>query len=326
MATEEHKQLAQYIKEVHSSLRKCSYELGVQKAWFEHCENKEVLTTYAKCMEKLATVHWENNCDDKSNTATSRIQWSTDFCYDYYVNKGYLKFCAREKDISQKINIKLDKFEHFTLPLKLLDVGSCYNPFKKYEFFNVLPIDLYPANNSVYQCDFLKLEIGEKNILEHNNVKQLKQDSYDIVTFCFLLEYIPHSDLRIEACIKAYKLLKPGGLLIINTPDSKHVGANAKLMKNWQYTLACIGFSRIKYEKFKHMHCLAYRKCLHKEIAARWATLYKQPFMEYKLNIPQDFLCENDNEILVNYTAKSDDSYKTTEHFAELPFNSEIVD
>ncbi|CAK1593855.1 unnamed protein product [Parnassius mnemosyne] len=320
MANEEHKLLAQYIKEVHAALRKASYKIGVQKAWQEHCKNEKVLSVYAKCMEQLATKHWESNCAVNTNEIVSRIDWSADFCYSYYVNNYYLKFHEKELDISDKINITLKTMESFSLPLKLLDVGSCYNPFNKYGFFDVLAIDLCPANNSVLKCDFLNVMIGNKLIIEAHEVYQLQQNYFDIVTFCFLLEYIPNSELRIEACKRAYCVLKPGGLLIINTPDSKHVGANSKLMKCWRYTLACLGFSRIKYEKFKHMHCLAFRRSLDKEIPRRWVTLYKEPFMEFSLNIPQDFLCDGEDKNISEYSTCTN-CVADMELFGELPFN-----
>ncbi|XP_013139599.1 PREDICTED: probable methyltransferase BTM2 homolog [Papilio polytes] len=323
MATEEHKELAYYIKEVHASLRKSSSKIGFHRAWLEHCENEDVLKKYAKCMERLATVHWDNNCLDKSHVV-SRIQWSADFCYNYYINEQYVKFREKEIDISNKIDINIDSIEQFTLPLKLLDVGSCYNPFKNYEYLDVLAIDLCPANNSVYQCDFLNVGIDKEIIIENHRINQLEENSYDIVTFCFLLEYIPNSELRIEACVRAYNLLKLGGILIINTPDSKHVGANSRLMKCWRYTLACLGFSRIKYEKFKHMHCLVFRKSLHKDIAKRWTLLCKEPNIEYGLFIPQDFLSDkeenqtNPDKTSIHVT----NSANITEYFVELPFNN----
>lgn len=324
MATEEHKELAYYIKEVHASLRKSSSKIGFRRAWLEHCENEDVLKKYAKYMERLATVHWDNNCLDKSHDVVSRIQWSADFCYNYYINEQYVKFREKEIDISKKIDINIDNIEQFTLPLKLLDVGSCYNPFKNYEYLDVLAIDLCPANNSVYQCDFLNVGIDKEIIIKNQRINQLEQNSYDIVTFCFLLEYIPNSELRIEACVRAYNLLKLGGILIINTPDSKHVGANSRLMKCWRYTLACLGFSRIKYEKFKHMHCLVFRKSLHKDIAKRWTLLCKEPNIEYGLFIPQDFLSDKEeNQTNPDKTSVPvNNSANITEYFDELPFNN----
>ncbi|KAJ8711724.1 hypothetical protein PYW08_008678 [Mythimna loreyi] len=316
MASEEHKLLSKYIKDVHLSLRKSTMKLGADAAWQNHCNNGDTLSKYAQYMQKLATTHWEINCNSETSEATSRVKWVVEFCCDYFINTMYMKYREKELLISHKINVPVDVEESFSNPIKLLDVGSCYNPFKVYDIFDVLSIDLCPANTSVLQCDFLKVNIGSCNVLDESTATQLQEESFDLVTFCFLLEYIPSSELRILACEKAYRLLKPGGLLIINTPDSKHVGANSKIIKCWRYTLAHIGFNRIKYEKAKFMHCMAFRKSLNIEIAKRWALLYKEPYMKYAIHIPQDFNISEE----VDTTPIDKDS--VADDFQELPFSN----
>lgn len=290
MASEEHKRLAQYLKSVHSSLRTTTSLVGAEIAWEQHCKNSVVLKEYAISMQKLATTHWEINCAKKSTEAISRIKWTADFCLDYFSNT-ITAIDDKEIEIGKKIGIHLSNNKKFISPYKLLDVGSCYNPFKVYDFLDVCAIDLCPANTSVYQCDFININIGLQNIYCDNKFAQIQEESFDVVAFCFVLEYIPSSELRIKACSNAYKVLKKGGLMIIITPDSKHATANSKLMKCWRYSLACLGFNRIKYEKLPHMHCMAFRKSLHEDIAKRWALLHKQDYMDYKmsLSIPQDF-------------------------------------
>ncbi|XP_063549200.1 S-adenosylmethionine sensor upstream of mTORC1 [Cydia strobilella] len=319
MATKEHKHLANIVKEIHASLRKSSLEVGAENAWRDHCKNKNILSKYAECMQKLATTHWEENCASEHSEATSRIKWTADLAYSYFMKKLYLSHRFKECEIAVKMNTEITMEENFSEPLKLIDVGSCYNPFKKYIFFDVLAVDLCPANASVYECDFLDVPCGASLKQTSNKIQQLPSHNFDIVTFCFLLEYIPSSPLRIKACVKAYDILKPGGILVINTPDSKHVGANGKLMKNWRYTLACIGFSRIKYEKFKHMHCMAFRKSLSKNVAVRWATVHKDANMEFTLHIPQDF-----TKIQEENQSHPENLHQTTtvaaEDFNELPF------
>lgn len=314
MASEEHKSLAHYLKEVHSSLRKASHELGAEQAWREHCDKRGILNTYAQCMEKLATTHWTENSNSESSEAVSRIKWNADFCRDYFVNKSFLKCRCKDIEIASKINATIVDEEYFSYPIKLCDVGSCYNPFSIYKFLDVLAIDLCPANNLVYECDFLNVVIGSKLDISEFKVTQLCESYFDAVTFCFLLEYIPSPDLRLKACENAYNILKPGGLLLINTPDSKHVGANSKIMKSWQFTLANIGFSRIKYEKFKHMHCMAFRKSICKDIAVRWARIHRQTYMQYAIHIPQDFLKESEEE------ESHVKTHISVDDFLELPF------
>lgn len=307
----EHQMLSSFLKDIHLSLRKTALKVGAEKAWQEHCQNKDALTKYAKYMEKLATKHWTEN-----NEGPSRISWAADFCEKYFCNKLYLTYYEKEKGIAIKTGKNFNLEEKFSQKIKLLDVGSCYNPFEEYETLEVMAIDLCPANNSVLQCDILEVAIGAQTIVESDKVKQLQEESFEAAVFSFLLEYIPTSELRISACTKAYSLLKPGGLLIICTPDSKHVGANAKLMKCWRYTLAELGFSRIKYNKYKYIHCMAFRKSLIKEVASRWALLHKEPYMEHAINIPQDFnICSEENE-----ETKILKTLSSNVNFEELPF------
>lgn len=315
MASEEHKLLSQYIKDVHSLLRKSTTKLGAAAAWQEHCANEDKLSKYAQCMQKLATTHWETNCNSESSEAKSRIEWAVEYCNYYFVQQGFLKYREKELLIAQKIDLDIDVEEVCGIPIKLIDVGSCYNPFKTCDLFDVFAIDLCPANASVLQCDFLKVNIGSHLVADNSIVTELQENSFDVVTFCFLLEYIPTSELRIVACEKAYKILKPGGLLIINTPDSKHVGANSKIIKCWRYALSLMGFNRIKYEKSRFMHCMAFRKSLDKKIATRWADMYKEPYMKYAIHIPQDF---NSSDETASETVQV--SY-TSDDLQELPFS-----
>ncbi|CAK1545699.1 unnamed protein product [Leptosia nina] len=315
MASDEHKELAEYLKKVHADLRASAAEIGSNDAWALHCKNEDVLRIYANYMKTLATTHWEKNCASEGSLASSRISWSVQLCDEYFNIDGLMKYRERDIDISNKLKITLDNFKLFSQPLKLLDVGSCYNPFKIYCQFDVTAVDLCPANEHVLKCDFLKVNIGMENIIQDNIIYQLQESSFDIITFCFLLEYLPSSELRVKACETAYKLLRSEGLLVITTPDSKHVGANAKLMKCWQYTLACLGYTRIKYEKLAHMHCMGFRKALHKDVAARWAILHKKNDIEFGINIPQDHKVFNQN--LEN---KVSNIQFNSEVLKELPF------
>lgn len=211
------------------------------------------------------------------------------------------------------------------MKLKLLDVGSCYNPFGNVEFFEVTAVDLAPSSEEVLQCDFLSMKIGQENIYSDNKdeVLQLEICSFDTVVFCLLLEYLPSPEQRYSCCEKAYNLLKNGGLLLIVTPDSKHVGANAKFMKSWRHVLANLGFMRIKYEKVPHAHCLVFRKCFYKEVATRWASMKKSSKddelfqSENKIFIPQDFTTVIEEDKVASVP---DDEDTTFNLYNELPY------
>lgn len=289
MASAEHMKLSTLIKSVHSDLRLKSQAIGFQKAWNDHCKNDNLLKEYSDAMRTLATNHWQNNFTEKSK-AFCRVEWIHKYSlYYFFDNEGIsekLRQRQRELEIAEKIDIQIDlAFPCSNRFFKLLDVGSCYNPFSVYDIFEVTAIDIAPASPKVDKMDFLKSVIGSKLDV---NANELPKNYFDIVVFSLLLEYIPCPDLRFECCVKAIELLKPEGLLFIITPDSKHVGANAQLMKSWRHMLAEIGFSRIKYEKLPHIHCIVFRKSIHLRIAERWAILHKNNRIFKEMVIPQD--------------------------------------
>ncbi|KAJ6644574.1 S-adenosylmethionine sensor upstream of mTORC1, partial [Pseudolycoriella hygida] len=175
------------------------------------------------------------------------------------------------------------------LKIRLMDVGSCYNPFKQYDQLDVTAIDISPACPDVHWCDFLNAPVlSQEGVANSEKVFNIISSSQDVVVFSLLLEYLPTSEQRLTCCEKAYEILDTEGILIIIVPDSKHVGANAKLLKNWRYTLAMMGFSRIKFEKFVHITCMVFRKALFKEVTFRWANIHKEEYMTNDLFIPQD--------------------------------------
>ncbi|XP_011297845.1 probable methyltransferase BTM2 homolog [Fopius arisanus] len=311
MATEKHKELSGFIKEIHNRLRRESQLYGSEEAWNRHLSRTRDLQNYADSMKELATAHWtqSHNSLHKNPSTHCRIHWIKKQCYKYYFEKGKDKYDEREQFISFKIEGQgssiLPTTSTFSPPgendclsprIRILDVGSCYNPLGDDGNFDVTPIDLAPYSNHVLKCDFLDVSVGKTTETKDNQeVISLGRNNYDVCVFSLLLEYLPSPDQRFHCCKKAYDILKPGGLLIIITPDSKHVGANAKIMKSWRFVLAHLGFMRITYEKLTHIHCISFRKCFDKKVAARWAEMQnfdKDKSLFNSLNkifIPQDF-------------------------------------
>lgn len=237
-------------------------------------------------MYNLASKYW-----NKNEPSSCRISWITRNALKYF-QENYVSEINREKSLGQKFNINwnINNIPCVpTNPFYLLDVGSCYNPFQKFLSFKVLPIDLAPAINNVFKCDFLSVALDTKLIMVENVCKTLPLASFDIVVFSLFLEYFPLPQQRYKCCEKAYNVLKPGGLLIIVTPDSNHESYNSVLMKNWKISLSNLGFWRIKYEKLTHIHCMVFRKCLLEQIPKQWLCSLKITNNPIKLiTIPQD--------------------------------------
>ena len=71
----------------------------------------------------------------------------------------------KTEDISGNVLISRNVLSSARL-IRLVDVGSCYNPIGKSEnaaAFTVTALDLCPVDPSVYQCDFLELGIGPRD-------------------------------------------------------------------------------------------------------------------------------------------------------------------
>ncbi|XP_049859163.1 S-adenosylmethionine sensor upstream of mTORC1 [Schistocerca gregaria] len=349
MASPEHQELALFIKSVHHSLRRQCKKLGHEQAWKYHCNQKNILKKYASVMHTLATKFWEQSNDPLVNGSSNRIQWVVTMCMNYFLNGGRVEelikevkkqsYCTENTSKSSLIcensifNVSPEKSME---KLKLLDVGSCYNPFSQFSVFQVVPIDLAPATPDVWECDFLNAKISDYG---HNSLTvqqiltqgEIPANFFDVVVFSLFLEYIPCPQERYKCCQKAYTALRPEGLLFIITPDSRHATANAPIMKHWRIVLGKMGFHRIYYEKLTHLHCMAYRKSIDHNIPLKWAQKVavklpdSLPVEDNVLYIPQDNNSyeseesDNSNETLPQLERNDQDNALTAEIFSELP-------
>ncbi|KAK9399589.1 putative methyltransferase BTM2 like [Crotalus adamanteus] len=214
--------LSGVVKSVHRRLRKKYREVGdFDKIWREHCEDEETLCEYAEAMKNLADNHWTKTCEGEG-----RIEWCCSVSREYFQNGGKQK--ALEKDEkraalatksiqttsvhpSSKMEVSTDNLSHSSImdellhpsgKIRLLDVGSCFNPFLKFEEFLTVGIDIVPAVESVYKCDFLNLQIHQPLQLAQDAIdaflKQLKNpidslpgELFHVVVFSLLLSYFP---------------------------------------------------------------------------------------------------------------------------------------
>ncbi|XP_060864820.1 S-adenosylmethionine sensor upstream of mTORC1 isoform X2 [Metopolophium dirhodum] len=264
-------------------------KIGADEAWQNHCSDDSLLKSYSNTMHKLASQFWDTN--NKSEPSSCRISWISNNILKYF-QEDYAHEIIREKSLAQRFNVFWSTDDIICTPenpFYLLDVGSCYNPFHKYLSYKVLPIDIAPAIKNVVKCDFLTVPLDVKLNIFDNVCQTLPLSNFNIVVFSLFLEYFPLPQQRYKCCEKAYNVLKPGGILVIATPDSSHASYNSKIMKNWKISLSNLGFWRIKYEKLTHIHCMVFRKCLFKQIPRNWLhSLNIINNIEEFITIPQD--------------------------------------
>ncbi|XP_069484009.1 S-adenosylmethionine sensor upstream of mTORC1 isoform X4 [Ambystoma mexicanum] len=296
-------------------------------------------------MRNLADNHWAKKCEGEG-----RIEWCRSVCQEYFLNGGKRK--ALEKDerrtalsalalndhhpptpdgvLSANLSFStLRALDLIHLPgkIRLIDVGSCFNPFLKFEEFLTVGIDIVPAVESVYKCDFLNLQLQQPLQLAEDAVdaflKQLKNpidslpgELFHVVVFSLLLTYFPSPYQRWICCKKAHELLALNGLLLVITPDSSNQNRHALMMKSWKIAIESLGFRRLKYSKFSHMHLLAFRKISLQTTSDLVSRNY--PEMLY---IPQDFNnLEDDEYAELPYYARSEvEDEQLAYTFMELP-------
>ncbi|CAC5419521.1 BMT2 [Mytilus coruscus] len=353
---EEHLRLAAIIKGVHADLRK-KYQNGsndLEEIWKNHCSDQSVLTEYADAMYNLSCNHW-------SKLPETRIDWCRATIMEYFYNDGLKKALEKEqRRHAHRLRIKLASQDSnllgrseenrksimetdsrttsnnvqgdvFSTPyfqelqidgkIRLLDVGSCFNPFARYDDFLAVGIDIGPATPNVLCCDFLQLETTcplEIDFIESylqnlkSPVTELPKNSFHVIVFSLLLEYLPSPDQRWICCLKANELLHTNGLFLIITPDSHKQHRNAAMIKSWKEAIESIGFKQWRYVKLEHLHCLAFRKSAKTEDLS--LDLNVSAGMLY---IPQDFHDLSESTNLCEYSEEDEKFFMDS--VGELP-------
>lgn len=261
MTREDQQKLVAVIRGVHEKLR-LDYQTNGDgdQVWREHCQDRETRRKYAETMLQLATTVWPYR---------DRIEWCYQTLRSYFFEGGLehsLRRHYRKIGLPCSDSVIEQARRQLAMPsgkVRLLDVGSCYNPFGSYDDIDALAIDLTPATKDVVECDFLKLKVvpGPVRVNDLTTpLEALQEGSFEAVVLCLVLEYLPSCVQRWCFCRKAAALLRPNGLLFIITPDSKHQQRNAAMIASWRGALEHVGLLRIRYEKRQHLHCMAFRK------------------------------------------------------------------
>ncbi|KAJ0069881.1 hypothetical protein NL108_016044, partial [Boleophthalmus pectinirostris] len=122
------------------------------KIWREHCEDEQTLSEYANAMKNLADHHWTRKCEGEG-----RIEWCRSVCQEYFLDGGMKKMIEKdEKTAAASLglnSVTANSPSHSSVPswasqmgkMRLLDVGSCFNPFLKFDEFLTVGIDIVPA-------------------------------------------------------------------------------------------------------------------------------------------------------------------------------------
>jgi salicylate hydroxylase len=269
-----------------------------ERDWETATSDVDLLQQYSSAALQMGNRSWVMEGND----------WMIQFAFKYFKHGLALKhYCKvhdkKVRDFSSQYSKDLmtstvelsdgNKQQPLEKKIRLLDVGSCYNPFLNHPLgqshFEVTALDLYPQNPSVvYQCDFLTLQIGPRDsdpiILPHPTnpqmkvIQQLPAHSFDVVTMSLVLSYLSTPAQRELMLWKARQLLTSSletgvahynGLLLIIEKDSifqnlkgkqkerlthAETDQRSQLLQEWKKTISLLGFELVKYSHLNSVH------------------------------------------------------------------------
>ena len=309
----------------------------------------ESLISYANAAELMGSKAWVAEAN----------KWIQTFAISFFRRNG-----ARKVFIQKLRNKSNNSIDEKSLPkdllssdismsskIRILDVGSCYNPIAKSEFadaFDITAIDLYPADESVMQCNFLDLEVRSPTsskltsledivpqFASNKTLKWLPEASFDAVSMSLVLSYLPTPAERLAMVRKARKLLvspgfsnqphRAGILLIVEKVsifgkeyenDGDIVGPNRReLLSQWKQAISGEGFELL----FHRVNVVLNNRRYHAFAFATSDIPREKSCHEVTMWMKQDFhVHDKDGDATVDSPPSRDRETNTSERMEEF--------
>lgn len=161
-----------------------------------------------------------------------------------YFQAWELKSAAEMKKATFKL--RLNSIKKHKPTGKILDIGCATGFFL--EQAQQEGYDVYGVEISDYAAKKAKQKFGDNRIFNSNFDKaDIPIDNFDIITMSDLLEHVKNPNKLFNKC---YKILKPGGIIMIMTPDTDSLSARIMRKKWSQYKLEHLFYFNLKSIKF----------------------------------------------------------------------------
>lgn len=224
----------------------------VKEEWTDVAADQTSLAKYSEAASAMGAKKWVMDCNEWMETfAVGFFKHGTarkHYVKEYQIKHNLAKNDSVLKELLHGLPKDLTTVDSpFGSRIKLLDVGSCYNPIGRSNnstSLDVTALDLYPADPSVYQADFLNLAIGTKDsqpqievtpsATAHSEASSvlgrdlqrlvsLPEGSFDVVTMSLVLNYLPSPEQRLQMIRKARQLLRSPSSLSTTDPNTNNV-------------------------------------------------------------------------------------------------------
>ncbi len=289
--TDHHRSLIEQVDEQHATWEQAISSKQAIKNLAKYAQaavsmgDKEWVRKGQQTMEAIALQFFFENGAENAYIKSRKAIW-----FDRHNNFMPTEEQLRLRGALPKLIINSE-----TERIRLLDVGSCYNPHLGQQKFDVTALDLEPTHESVYQCDFLALTLAETSSIiatpregtrewrsdqpASQRLKALPGNYFHAVTFSLVLNYLPSSDQRVEMLIKARELLisppesddpagapHRSGLLLILEKGSVLTASGSRssmLLWSWKAAICALGFELVTYQLLntdgRKCHIFAFR-------------------------------------------------------------------
>lgn len=233
------------------------------------------------------TVYYCQNCqayfiDKVENSKDYRQNF---YQRDYYAHQTKLSNILQTISHKLKTNIIQNKFKDYR-KINLLDIGC-----GRGEFLDQLPKKFIKTGIDINLNLNLNLKKNSQNIIINDfNKHNFSNKKFDCITMWQVYEHLANPNLSLK---KIFKLLKPGGILIFDTPNSNslgffygkkyffHLDSPRHLFipnpKNIKLLLKTAGFINIKINK----NYLDYPQDLYWSVRHSLAKLFIYPFYPF---------------------------------------------
>lgn len=276
----------------HSNLKECSGRGNA--GWNDVISmNLSGLKPYAEAAAVMGEKQWVR----RGHAWMEEV--AKQYFYGHLAVKSWKKAHRASGEGESEGGVSLDPLLDESEKIRLLDVGSCFNPHLHSDgdgddSFDVTALDLEPSHDTVYTGDFLSVAVGDSlcTIRKHGQEQEHEQEQvpnkhlvltelprghYHAATMSLVLNYLPSASEREAMVSKAREFLlsacspqplHAGGLLLIAEkfsifPPTSKGALLSRFVLTWKRAFRRLGFSLVRYQvvqcKEKKLHMFAVR-------------------------------------------------------------------
>jgi len=283
MKTDDFNVLFDYRMERHDSQEGVEGYLVPGKEWGTHVRCKNCRLIYMNPMETVSKTN-EYYCKAKNNHAPT-------------IRESYLKTAESQVRLIQK----------YASGTNLLDIGCAQGFF----LYNASKAG-YTAKGIEISQDAAEYAVREFGLdVEAKPFEELRfpENQFDIVTLWQVLEHVPYPLTVLQ---EVHRILKPGGLLVVSTPDIGGIPAKILRRRWWdikrlhinQFTTKTLT-DILRNGGFKNMSSVSYRGFVSLSILLTMTLKYLDAYERLKaLFNPDSILGKTLNKIMLIYPSR----------------------